>query len=166
MKHLFLFFCLSILVIISGCESINKDLVSQITAQTTQFSEAIPDIERTLTSISNLSTQLASAPEGLKKDPTFGAEYAQITDKVSSLGMRSNAMKSQYEDLGNKLKTLAADYSTGKIKTEAVKTEFETISLGLKELTDGFQKNEATFGDVSTMFGKLMANYNAKAESK
>jgi uncharacterized phage infection (PIP) family protein YhgE len=159
-------FCFGILLTFFACDNINKELVAQIESKTSQYQEIIPDFENTLKGITNLSNTLAAAPEALKSDPVFGAEYATINDKVSSLGMRCNAMKSEYEDLGNKLKVLANDYASGKSKTEAVKTEFETINTGLSELAEGFKKNDDTFGEVSSMYGKMMANFNAKVETK
>jgi hypothetical protein len=158
-------FC-GFLLVFSACEGINKDLLSQIEKKASDYVETMPDFENSLKSVTTLSTQLATAPESLKSDPVLGPEYANINDKVSSIGMKCNAMKSQFEDLSSKLKVLVGDYATGKLKTEAVKSEFQTICTGLDELKEGFVKNNENFGSVSTMYGKMMASYNAKVEAK
>jgi hypothetical protein len=158
-------FC-GFLLIFTACDGLNKELLSQIEQKSSEYSQTMPDFENTLKGISALSTQLATTPEALKSDPVLGAEYGNINDKVSALGMRCNAMKSEFEDLNNKLKTLVGDYSSGKLKTAAVKTEFQTICTGMDELKTMYTKNSEGFGNVSAMYGKMMATYNSKLEAK
>jgi hypothetical protein len=166
MKYLITSLFLGFLITFTACDGLNKELLSQIEQKASEYSQTMPDFENTLKGISTLSTQLAAAPEALKTDPVFGAEYGSINEKVSALGMRCSAMKSEFEDLNGKLKTLGGDYATGKLKTDAVKTEFQTICTGLDELKTSFAKNSEGFGNVSAMYGKMMATYNSKLETK
>jgi uncharacterized coiled-coil DUF342 family protein len=166
MKKLITFLSLGILLIFTACDSINKELIADIQAKTSEYSEKMPEFEKTVTDVNNLSQMLLETPVALQSDPTLGTVHRQIIEKISSLTMRCNAMKSQYADLGGKLTAIASDYTTGKLKTDAVKSEFETIVTGMTELSEGFKKNNATYEDASTMYSKMMATYKSKTEVK
>ncbi len=162
MKNLVFLFAAAMTLSIISCESVDKELVDKMQKDITEMgglSATLTDLGR---SIANLAAQMAAAPEEMKSGGNAG--FIGMMEMSGAMVQKHEATQAEYNDLMNKLKTLAADYSAGKVSTEDARKEYETLKTGLQGISDLVQRIQERSGQMETNFAKMMADWNAKSE--
>jgi hypothetical protein len=164
MKKLFSLSAAALLLLSVACESIDKALVSKMQEELAAMEGLSADAEKISTIITNVAAQINTAPESVKTgdDPMFKG----ISQKIGAMSERHQATLAEYNDLLGKLKSLSADYSAGKVKTEDAQKEFDTLSMGLKGVSAAFGDMGPTMDQIQMAFAKMSADWNAKAEEE
>lgn len=145
-----------------SCKNIDQELVSKMQTDTTTLDGLSTPMEELGKKLSALSELLAAAPESVKNSDN--PEYAEIFNLSGAMSQKHQAMTAEIADLQGKLKTLAADYSAGKIKTEDVKKEFETIAGSVQGLGDSVKRMNEMADELQTKYAKMSADWKSKEE--
>ncbi len=161
MKNLFSLFAFAALLAV-GCKNIDQELVGKMqTDVTTLEGLATPmaDLRKKLETLFNL---VNAAPESVKNSEN--AEYGDLLTLTSAMNQKIQATSAEYDDILARLKTLAADYSAGKIKTEDAKKEYETLSISTRGLSDLLNHMNEIAGQSEAQYAKMSAGWKAAEE--
>lgn len=162
MKNLFSLFAFATLLAIAGCKNIDQELVGKMQTDVTTLEGLAAPMEELGKKLSNLNEVLNGAPESVKNGGS--AEYAEMFNLSGAMYQKQQATMAEFADLQNKLKTLAADYSAGKIKTEDAKKEFETIDASVQGFGDLVKRMNEMADQMQTQYAKMSADWKAKEE--
>jgi hypothetical protein len=102
------------------------------------------------------------APAALKTDTA--ANFSGFVENFNELKGRQVAVTSQLNDMKIRLVVMMQDYQSGKLKTDAVKSEFENFSKYLVGTSETIGTFTTSYGQLQTDYGKMMANFNMKKE--
>ena len=162
MKNLFALSTLTILILAVACKNVDKEMVDKMEADLIKMEGLAPTFETLGASITNVTNQLNAAPDAMKTESDTA--YQQMLDVSNALSQKCLATAAEQNDLTNKLKTLIADYSAGKIKTEDALKEYQMLSTAIQGISNlAVRMNERT-EVLQADFAKMSANWNAKAE--
>ncbi len=147
---------------VTSCDSVDKELVSSIQNDIKVMDGLSAPIAALGTSVNNLAQQVNAAPEGMKaeNDPDFN----DLVSLSEGLVQKQQSTLAEYNDLMAKLKSLVADYSAGKLKTEQVRAEYENLKTGMQGVSDLVGRMSAMTDQMQAQFAKMSADWNAKAE--
>ncbi|MBV6440345.1 MAG: hypothetical protein DYG98_13400 [Haliscomenobacteraceae bacterium CHB4] len=161
MKNLFSFLVLTALAV-AGCKSFDKELADTMRADLNKLEAMAPAFETLNTTLGNISNQLNAAPEAMKTEGNVA--YQNLTRMSGAMAQKFQATIAEYNDLTGKFRTLVADYSAGKIKTEEATKEYGALLLAMEGYTTVLDQMNQRADAMQAEMAKLSASWNAKAE--
>ena len=162
MKNLFALSALAVLILAVACKGVDKELIGKMEADLSKMEGMAPAFEALNTSITNVVNQLNAAPEAMKTESN--AEYQNMLRISNTMTQKYQATLAEQSDLTGKLKTLIADYTSGKIKTEDAQKEYQTLSTAIQGISDVMDRMNQRAERMQADFAKMSATWNAKAE--
>lgn len=161
MKNLFSLLVLAALTV-TGCKSFDKELADTMRADLNKLEAMAPSFESLNTTIANINNQLNAAPEAMKTEGN--AEYQNLIRMSGRVTDKLQATIAEYNDLTGKFRTLVADYSAGKIKTEEATKEYGALLLAMQGYTEVLDNITQRTDAMQAELAKMSASWNAKAE--
>lgn len=162
MKNLIPVFAVAVLLSALACKKVDKSLIDKMQGDLASLEEASVVAEKASTAVTNLVTQINTAPDAMKS--SGNQEINTLIERGNMMPNKLQATVAEYNDLMGKLRTLVAEYNAGKINTEDAKKEYETLSQGLKGTTGLLNRIGAVAEESQTSLAKMTAEWNAKAE--
>ena len=162
MKNLFALSALTVLTLAVACKGVDKEMIGKMEADLSKMEGMAPAFEALNTSITNVANQLNAAPEAMKTQSN--TEYQNMLRISNTMTQKYQATLAEQSDLTGKLKTLIADYTSGKIKTEDAMKEYQTLSTGIQGISEVMDRMNQRAERMQADFAKMSATWNAKAE--
>lgn len=163
MKNFVSIFAVVAAISFAACNSVDKELVGKMQNDLSEMEGMASTISDLGKNVNNLAEQISAAPEGMKTEEN--AEFKELMAMSTSVVQKHQATLAEYNDLMEKLKSLIEDYNAGKVKTEDVKKEYETIKNGFNGLSELAGRMNGLNEQMQAQFAKLSADWNAKAEN-
>jgi uncharacterized protein YukE len=160
MKNLKLLFAAATLLLAAACNNIDKQFVGQMRESLLSTETAATGMEATGTALGEMNALLEAAPTEMKADSAFG----EVQRKATAFAQKHQATMAEYGDLTARLNTLIADYSAGKIKSDAAHQEFEVLGGGLESMKKAFEDISSLSDDLQAEYGKMKAAWSAAQE--
>ncbi len=161
MKNLLWGFAAASVLAFAACQKKDAQLSSQMQEQITAGEAAVPANNTVSQSLSALVSQVEQAPEELKKDTT--SQYQTVYRKISTLQPKFDKVSDDYEETLGKLKTLAADYSAGKVNAEEAKKQYEALQQQLQQMGSSLESYRKIYDEFSADYAKMMADFKGKS---
>ncbi|MBK7938479.1 MAG: hypothetical protein IPJ82_15970 [Lewinellaceae bacterium] len=162
MKNLIFLLAATMTLSMISCENIDKELAGKMQKDVSEMSGLAATFEDIGKSIANLDSQMQAAPEAMKA--AGNPELNRLMEMIGAMTQKHQSTAAEYNDLMNKLKGLAADYSAGKIATVDAQKEYDTLKMGLQGVSDLTQRIQERATAMQTSYAKLTADWNAKQE--
>lgn len=162
MKNLFALSALAVLMLAVACNSVDKEMIAKMEADLSKMEGMAPAFESLNTSITNMANQLNAAPEAMKTQSN--TEYQNMLRISNTMTQKYQATVAEHNDVTGKIRTLVADYASGKIKTEDAVKEYQTLSTAVQGISEVMDRMNQRAERMQADFAKMSATWNAKAE--
>lgn len=146
----------------TACDRIDPELVADIHDRIEAVESAMNAMEEEGQRIGMLAAQMEQAPVALKSDTA--SNFVVLNDKMGALQDGFYQRGEQISSLLTRLRALSDQYGAGKIGAEAAKKEYDTLNLEFQRLDEAGEKARQDFDQVSAGYGRMMADFKAKAE--
>ena len=152
MKIAIQFLALAILLVSTSCKSIDTEFLSKMQSDMASMEAVGETLNGFGSQLADLKNGVDALPEAVKTNADSG--YGAIVEQLGGLITKQTAMSGMFGDLMGKFKSLVADYTAGKIKTDAAKTM-------LGELTSGFGSINTDMKSANDTYTNLLSGFNA-----
>ncbi len=163
MKNVLTLFSAVLTLFLFSCGSVDQEMVKNMQNDLTTYEGYAASLEEAGKSVTTLASALATVPESIKKAPT--PEFNELSIRTTGMSDKYTATQAEYNDMLNRLKTIIADYSAGKIKKEDAQKEYETIKASLDHLPGLIGRLKDRADQMQANFARQSATWNAEKEN-
>jgi|GEM_PF-1861336 len=138
-----IFTLFALLTLFTACKNVDDAVVGQLQQNITSLEQAVTTLKESSTTLGLLTNQIDGLPENVKNNATG---YSDLKEKANSISNRIAVRTYEYGNLATQMRTLAADYTAGKMKTPDVQNSLNLLNDRIKDapvFVEGVQKNLA-----------------------
>ncbi len=124
-------------LVLTACKRTDQSLLNSAEQNAAVLEKAVNDLKENSIVLGSLTNQLDGLPEKVKNHATG---YSDLKEKANSISSRIAVRTYEYDDLAAQMRSLAADYTAGKIKTADLKSRLESFGTRISD-APGFVEN-------------------------
>lgn len=145
-----------------ACGGFDEKVNEQIVAEQANFETVSKSVEGLAAQFDTDRKAWMTSKEALPTDTTFN--YASLEAAEAKVIEGAQALATKAADLTKQISELPASYKEGKVKTEDVLKQLETLKADLASVSDEKTKIEAEHARIKEEYSKLLAAHTAKKE--
>ncbi len=152
------------LLLFSCNSNVDQSLLGDMTSSAAQLEDLIGQTATVGENLSKFRAVVEAAPMAMKTDTSAG--FSAFVENFEELGGQHAAVNAQLNDMKIRLTVMMNDYSAGNLKTEVAKPEFGNFSSAMTNIGETINSFTADYGTMQKQYGKMMADFNMKAEEE
>jgi uncharacterized protein (DUF3084 family) len=153
---------LAALIGLVSCGGFDEKVNEQIVAEQANFETVSKSLEGLAAQFDTERKTWMTAKEALPADTTFN--YASLEGASAKVAESAQTLATKAADLTKQISELPTSYKEGKVKTEDVLKQIETLKTDLASVSEEKAKVEAEYTRIKDEFSKLLASHTAKKE--
>lgn len=111
-----------------------------------------------------LNDQMAdfnAAPEAFRADTTAG--FNDVSLRLQNMITQNDALKIEYADLQERLKSLSEGYNNGKMQAAEVRTEHQLIEQQMRDARQSAEEFKAALEELNQQFAEAYQAWSAQS---
>jgi len=142
----------AVLLTVACKNDVDKAVVEQVQADVTVLDSTMSSMSKVKTEASAVASRLNMAPMSIKATEKFAA----LSERSGAINTKLTASMAQYNDSSDKLKSLSADYTAGKISKEDLQKEMQALAIDQKANEDLIARINTMTADMKTQYDDLL----------